>query len=652
MFQCYKKFLLPCIVFIITLQLPQLLVAQENQRYTGNHKIGSYYGKADYQYFISEQDTILDGPFKLQRSNLEALLEKEDASFLFQGSFKKGIADGLWKFQFGEFKSDSKTEVVDYEYRVRVTGIQDEGIGSIVDGKPNGSWKYEVNQIVDSKLDKALFKSNITFENGVPQRNFQMENEKAVLVGRFLRNGLAHDEWSSYDLEAIENTESWFFEEGLLKKIQIVEEGRTKNITVFTGHEDSFEIINIDKSYFRIIQSFLATQGISFSLNKGLPNLISTNENYYNKIDTLLNLVGSAEFKAQFKVQVPYFAIDSLESSEIRQITADYSEAILKAERLLNNSQLNILKRSDTDALFYYKSLENITENFLTPLKPFVELGNNNTLQFLNRSELIKQLWKNGKPSKEITVTLDSLTKAKSFVLNNADEFNFDGNSINSVSEVVRYAKNSITEIQNKLSAQLTSEERAQALILLEEDLIKQNESLGKLIANTKDSLNPKEQNALKNIEQLAENSLGKYATSNNPQSKLEYGQSIASCFDKLLTLTNKISDLPQQKRIINSLYQDAIWNPFMATVMDEEVKKRITTAYFKNLLPFFMQQLNDKVTCETVEVVLSQLNEVHLQMEQLRTVDTKKLERKLRKEEDPKEIMKLFSEHLTAKAK
>jgi hypothetical protein len=652
MFQFDKNFLLFIVGMMIALQLPFQASAQQNQRYTGHLTVGPYAGRANYQYIISDQDTIYDGAFQLQRSSLEALLDKEDSSFLFQGGFVKGIPDGDWKFQFGEFKSDSQTKVIDFEYRVRITGVQEQGNGSLKNGKPHGLWNYTVNQIKDSEIEKTLFKSEVTFENGVPQRNFQMENQKVILVGRFLRNGLAHDEWSSYDVEAIENTESWFFEEGLLRKIQVIENGKILDIPVFATSSEDYEVINLDENYIQIVRTALSNSETSFQLKNGLPDLLLENEGFYKKIDSILNRLGTADFKSQFKVQVPNFALDSLETKAINLIVEDYNNAFSNAKSLLQNSQLNILKRSDADALFYYNSLERLSESFLEPLEPFISLSESRLLQYINRSEYINQLWFNEKPSKEIIVPLDSTGRNRTFVLPNAQEFDFDGNTLASMQERVRYAKQSVLFIQGALSQQLTSAERAQALVTLEEQLIRQNETLVQKIKSVQDSLSIPFQKGLSKIQKLADISLSTYASTKNAEEKLTYGKQLTSCFEDLLKLVDATANMPEQQEEISQLYQDAIWNPFMATVMDEEVKKRITTAYHKILIPYFIQELNGNLTCDNATKLLAQMNNTYNQLKALREADTKKLERKLRKEENPLEIMKLFQEQLTDKGK
>ncbi|MFK7814438.1 MAG: hypothetical protein AB8B59_18225 [Maribacter sp.] len=617
---------------------------QESLKYNGPLQVENYTGDASYYYKIIENDTLLDGPFQLKRSSLEALLEKEDTSFLFKGEFKQGSPNGTWLFQFGEFQSNSQSKVVDYEYRVLISGIQEEGGGTIINGRPDGLWTYQVNQIKDSQKEKTIFKSDVIYNNGIPQRDFEIENEEFILVGRFLRNGLAHDEWTSYAIDAIENSESWFFEEGVLHKIQTTVEGVRKDIPVFNSEIGEYEIINLDKRFMSVLQLTLADRKEAPTFRPNLPVLLNTNTNFYKKIDGILSTLGTSDFKTNFKVQVPYFQLDSVEQIGVVKIMNDYSISKSISESLLNSSQLNILKRSDSEALYYYNCVAEIQKQFLNPIEKFVKLGEQDIFTLVDREKFIAKLWAKERPLANIQVVIDSSETKKSFQLPNADSFHFDGNSVSTISQIISYAKLSLEAIKSTLSDRLLQEERAQTLVALEEKLIEQNEELVVQIDSLNIHLSPEYSKALNTIKKFADGSLSKYATTKDQKEKLIFGESLKNCFNNLENLTTLTSKLPTQIIEIDSLYQDSVWNPFMAVVMDEAVKKRIITAYKKVLIPNFINSISDDLDCNDVQNINEELRRTYTRMKELRSEETKKLERKLRREQDPKTVLQLLN--------
>ena len=154
MIQPFKKCLLP---LFFQLVLPLSTYGQELKTYEGPLQVGPYQGKAVYQYSIIDLDTVFNGDFQLRKSNLETLMEQKDSSFGFTGYFDKGVANGPWEFQFGEFNTNNQSQVVDNEYRVLISGVQEIGTGDLAQGKPDGTWTYTINQIKDSQIEKTLF---------------------------------------------------------------------------------------------------------------------------------------------------------------------------------------------------------------------------------------------------------------------------------------------------------------------------------------------------------------------------------------------------------------------------------------------------------------------------------------------------------------
>jgi len=622
------------------------MAGQERKKYVGPLQIGAYTGNADYNYYLSSQDTIFEGLFQFQRSSLDALLEKEDVSFLFEGDFITGEPIGLWKFQFGKFQSNSQSKVVGYEYRVNVSGIQEAGIGAVNNGRLNGKWTYLVNEIRDSEIEKTLFQSTFTFSNGIPQQSFQIENDSITLVGRFLRNGLAHDEWSSFTADAIENNESWYFDEGLLKKVRIVSGDKVQEKFIFESSEDGYKTIRLDDNYLTLLRVTTETQGF----RTGIERLLAENERYYQKMNSIISQLSSASLLPELRVRVPYFPLDTVQLTDLKAIKNNFYLANSLSKTLLNNSHLNIVRRTDKNAQYNYDIAKAISERYNGPLEKLMTLESQGVLEYVKLSDFIARLWPEGKPDTTISVVLEDGT-SKAFALSNSQEYNFEGHNLKALSQLAEYARLSLEEIRETLSDQLTNEENLEMLNGLEEELIAKNDILIQQIDSVSGDLPNTYKKALENVKTIADASLRQYATIKNPEEKLAYGTELKNCFTTFISLSQILSNLPAKIEEIQLLYQDSIWNPFMATVMDEDVKKRITSAYSKILAPYFIEGVGTELSCENAEEWNNQILLTNRRMVELREEDTRKLERKLRKEKDPKKILELLQQQPKGKA-
>ncbi len=625
--------------------LSSVLSAQENSQYNGPYKVGDYQGKAAFNYFLKNNDTILDGSFLMQRSSLEALLEEEDYSFLFKGNFSNNYPNGPWVLQFGEFKSDKQSEVIDYAYRVAISGIQEEAKGSISQGKPDGKWSYEINKIVDSEVEEIVFKSTIDFDKGVPQSSFSIENSTRTLVGRFLRNGLAHDEWALYDSEELGASESWIFDDGVLRSIQLQMNGTPRNIPVFSTLTAATKTVNLDKRYLEALQLQKSIGDTTNIFRERMTNLLEENAAYYKKIDTVLSNLGEAEFLPEFKVKLPFYPLNEEEAQQLDSISSLYRSAAAISTSFLDNSQLNILKLSDKQALYLYSVVAAINEAYLVPLEQMNTYREHGILEFVPRAHLISTSWTEGPPSTTIQLKDSSLQKT-SFELPGFPGFDMNTNTLSAVLEWSGYAKNSLEYVQDILNEKLTKDKREQELIAIENLLITQKETLNTTIDSLGNLQNNAGKKALNSIQEISNAGLSTYASEKNVKLKLSSAKALSSCMRQLQTLALAVGSLPEQSKKIESEYQDRIWNPFMANLMNEEVKKRLTAAYRKVLLPYFLDEIQTNLSCDNANELGNLLQETYQQMLLLRNEETSKLERKLKRTTEPNVVLDLLMNH------
>ncbi len=622
------------------------IFGQETQNYSGPFKVEKYAGNANYNYVIVEGDTLLQGAFKMHRSSLESLLNHEDSSFLFQGTFDNNYPSGKWIFQFGEYKSDKKSQLVDYQYRVNINGVQEEAKGKIEEGRPDGKWLYSVNQIKDSEIEKTTFKSSITFDKGVPQKDFSIENEESTLVGRFLRSGIAHDQWSLFSNSANGANEDWTFSNGILKSIE-VKGVKSKHISVFNTKNKNTKTIRLNKRFLKAIALQLTLKGNETVYHGGIEQLLAQNVKYYNKIDGILSKIGESHFLPEFNVKVPYYPLDSIETIRINEISRRFASAKSISTDLLTNTQLNILKLSDSESFYLYNVVDTITNQLVNPLEKMVAYYQENIFEFVPRTAILENIWQGQIPSTEITVANDitDTNSRQTFKLPNATLNNFDDNlSLSQIAEVIAYAEKSLLHIQEIVLQKVTREQRQQELIAIEEQLISQNNAISKYIDSTTVEIDKKYALALSAIKTASKKQLSAYAALGDDTNKLEEAKVILNCNKTYQNLASSIAYLPFQVDSIQRKYLDRVWNPFTATLMNEEVKKHITNAYIKILVPHFLQQSQNDLNCKRAKELIGQIKTSYTKIMALREKDTHKLERKLKREQDPKIIMALFN--------
>ncbi len=619
--------------------------AQPVVRYSGPFKAANFKGKAEFDYRLMGGDTILDGSFSFQSVDLQALLKGQDTSFLVQGSFSEDIAVGDWLLQYGQFTSDSTSRVVDLQYRVNINGIQHKAIGQFNKGLLHGIWNYTIDSIRNSEVAESIYKSSIEFDNGIPQKSFQIEGQQYTMVGRCLRNGLAHDEWSLYSNEGT-TTENWFFEAGVLKKIVRLEEGEQPLTIEYNEFQQQSDTVDLDRRYAVILHIQNSDKGYDLAEQSAMYSLLEENNTYYNQIGGILSALGSKEFPFTFKVLAEHHPLSLPEEIMLDSIKASYANAHEISETLLNDTQLNILKLSDTQAAFLFSVVQVIDSRFLQPLGTLVQFDDLAVLPYVSRPELMSYIWPDGLPPLTIDID-DSETGIRKTFLGPGGEEKIKTKDLSALVRLSKYADKSLDSIQNLLSEKLKIEKRQQVLVSLEEQLIVQDRELNQLIDSLLTTASPSEKKALEKIRNVKDQNLSDYASMPEGLEKREFAKMLPACHDEVKELALEIGNLPAQEQLIVETYQDAVWNPFVAVIMNEEVKKRITTAYRKVIVPFMLEQVRENLNCKNASDLVSLYRSVQKRMLEMREEDTARLERKLKKERDPEEILKLFEVEL-----
>ncbi|MEJ2006251.1 MAG: hypothetical protein P8X57_15105 [Cyclobacteriaceae bacterium] len=234
----YRSFLLLILMLIAISASGQLRL-----KYEGPLEVAGHAGEAVYFY---SPDSVLQGPFEFKSTDLAALLDQTDDYFSIQGSYSDNQAEGTWRFHFGDYSRGEGTTVQNTFYQVSVSGRRHIAEGRLTSGKPDGEFTHTVEVLENSSVVRTPFKSTFNFSRGIPQFSFRIQRDNATLVGRFLRNGQAHDQWELIGGEMAGTLERWHFEEGVLTSIDIVSEGELRSIPIFEGIKNEV-IMNFDE---------------------------------------------------------------------------------------------------------------------------------------------------------------------------------------------------------------------------------------------------------------------------------------------------------------------------------------------------------------------------------------------------------------------
>lgn len=627
----------PAIHFIlaICMLIPYISMAQKVETYKGTLAIGKYSGQSIYTYKVVGNDTILHGDFNYQTTNPRALLEEKDVSFDIKGEFKNNIPVGSWNFRFNEFQSSKKSKVKDNTYILSVNGKQRVAFGNFNAGNPDGEWTLKIQQIKNSEVETVDFTSVIEFKDGIPQRNFKIRDEYQELVGRFLRNGFAHDRWTLFSDNALEEIESWNFSEGILQTIEINNGGSSKKIEIHTDVLEKTEEITLDEKYLKILALIVSEEDKHIITKGGIADLLRRNYKYYSQIDTIVSALSTTSFRPKFKTKVPYYPLLASEKKVLAEIANYYQKSKEISDFLLSDTQLNIKKLLDKDVRALEDTVEAITENILAPLAKMKAGIDDALIPYVQREQLINTFW--GAYNFSITGFEEYGIKIKNKLQNKQDPLEI-------VQLLSKETFNRLNAINEELEKKVDRQEKQKEAIALEKEMIAQLKYVRTVEKSAKvDSIPSEYYYTIQQLYTDTEQKLSQYATIKDVDIKIKTGKELVGCFKNRSQIADYILKLPEQKVEMNTKYTDAVWNPFVATVMEETVKKRIISAYENVLIPYFLETIQQGLSCTDEPKWIQLVDQTHQRMLLLREEETKRLERKLKKENDPLIVLQRF---------
>ena len=620
----------------------------QQKRYEGDYQIGTLKGHASFEYKLDRKDTILNGSFSMDNARLSQLLINNDSSFFITGIMGEGEPKGLWEFNFARFFTDTsqRADLIDFNYTVKVSGINHQIKGSIIDGKLDGKWTYILEEIANGRVIDSLFESEVYFRRGIPVNTLQIRNKNEILIGRFLEDGRPHDIWELYSRTEPKTLEAWHFFEGALLKIEQLVNTELRFTPVFGTPDSTMTQVPFDEKYFQAIQFRNKLRRESPSIFKNnLNDFLLTNIQYFGKTAGILRQVGSIDPFESFRVFVPHFPLDSSEILFLDSISKmnDHSQQL--TDELLRNTQFNILKLSDRDVAFQFAVLENLQLNYLSKIETVTDAYKNGLFAHVSRKSLIDALWDKEELVSEMSVSYDWADSIvyQSYLLSGGQNLSKNKDGVEGLLHVTYTVGRSLSAIQEILEQKLQYRQFERQLGILEDSILLRHAYLNNLVDSLKIDTNEEVTLALNHIRESAKKELAIYSKIKTPRERLRKARVLIECMDALGLMSLQVREIPQKKQEIRNRYMDDVWNPFTATVMTEQVKKWIIEAYELVLLPHIYQTLEEKLSCENVGSVSSLMDGIHDRMFELRDEETRKLERKLKNEKDVQEVLSLM---------
>ncbi len=628
----YLLMLKTSLILFLMLTVSANLLCQDRvaeQFASGNHK-----NDIDFSYDIVDGDTVLNGPFSLQSYQLDSLFTRGSGYIKTAGYFNINRPDSTWNFLFSNFTATGDATLNDNYLKVSIRGLRHRATARFIKGEAEGEWTHRVEQITPSESSPEVFSSSVAFKQGIPRKTLRIETMNATLLGRFLRNGVAHDTWILNNNDDPDKQEQWVFSAGTLEKIIIANQRASKTLPVYDAIPAHYETINLDRRFFRILTLQHRFDTADYSSQGGeITGILKEHAKYYSRIADQLNPFTDSVSMPVFGVKVASYPLSELEREQLVTLDELWNRFNQETDDLVQNTQLNILKYSDDDVRFLLEVAKKLKNSYVEPINKILAYHQDQLLPFLPPEDSMLL----NTPPTGITVNYQDSSGNKQSSYQLAVDTSGTG-SKSRFSLLMKRAKTAlatVTAIQDKIVDEMQQDKLQQELENLENNLVRRADSLTEmldsLVATSKSKPFLK---AVSGLENRVSKEIGEYSRIDNLIRKRKRANELIDCFNGMKKLAYTLGKLPAREDSIYQLYTEQVWNPFTATTMTDQVKKELTRAYNKVLIPSLLAEIANEMACNDAENYRQTLNALYKRMLELRREKTSKIERKLKNEE------------------
>ena len=612
-----------------------------------------YLGKlkvnARYEYNLIKKDTLLNGKLSFKRFAIDSLSMGLNRYLSIDGACKAGIPDDRWQFKFGEFLVDRNPQFTDYYLKHKVSGVYHTAAIHLDAGKAQGSWTHSVKQLSASTPHKILLESKVNFKEGVPIGILSIKNNEQTLLGRFLKNGLAHDVWELNFWETPDKVEQWHFKNGRLEKVLLGDNQQVNTLKMYEDEIQQSKIINLDNRYLQILGLQNLYDSSTYAKMKGqIPALIKM-YSFYNQrvINVFTNLKGLTKSASMplLQVKVAHYPLNRQEKNQVAKLKSDYRQIVETSQSLLKNTKLNLLKYANEEVRFLLSTIKTITQKHLGAIKQVLKYDNKGMLDFWPRNNMQQRLGldKNFSPKIAVIYQDSSGSKTRIFTGPQPELLQSNKRGFAYLSSFSKYLSLCINTIAKNLNKELRNKKIQLELSELETILLKQVNGLDKLIDSVAQQLPNRYRSTVQKLRKTSNTELGLYSSNKDLVSKPAQARALINCLKNLKALTVSLSQLPDRWTKIQKLYTEQVWNPFTATIMNDQIKKRLTQAYQELLVPSILKNIETDLRCANSKTHQKMLDMLYKKMQELRKKNTNRLERKLKRENNPEVVLELL---------
>lgn len=627
-------------ILVLALSLAALteVIGQKTETF---HDTYGLQGQLKYLGTMSDTALPKNGPFELQWREIDNNLI---TSYYTKGNLKNHQPTGFWTWEEASWKQQINVgSTISPNYQT--AGKRAKWSGKFLNGLQDGKWVYTLDSIaLNGQVKQKLLRIELVYKDGKPMGSFKLEEfgttSPIVVVGQ-TANGLANGTWKyTYKkTNGASYSEERVYKEGLLLETKM-QDGTQKSTVEFKDNKQYFSATNKAQLPFQIGSLQFDMDNAQDSMSEWLKAQLTLRFQTGWKLAHFPHEVHF--FTPMYKrLQYPLSETEKENKQLIQQEILSQNEKINRV--LVDHMEIHRTRNTTLDTTVSYLEL---LSNRLSIIDSFM-LNTENELFFYQTREtsqfkrLTKKLEHTGIGK---STTVDSLV----VTLPNNSLSDSSANIFASLKNLLAVHANQLpTYIQVVEDAHLSVKQEAELQEL--EEKILEKLALQQQFYASATGLNYTIKNRW--IEKEIPLNLQKYAQTDSFQAAKVIGLQVMVLLDSLQAWQNQTTHLDRADSTFKATYTLLAYNPYTgANDITMVVKKRFLATITNQIWPYLVADLEATKNWNEWSIKWNKAWDYYnyfLQFASMDDKNSKRVEKKVRKEKKVERMLKTIDHHI-----
>lgn len=640
------------------------LEAQQAQSFQGDYFLGARKGEAQFAYRMDGQDTILQGDFQWQSSDLEDIRRRSFTYWQMQGHLENGLPAQQWFLRRGRYKPQGQGNLQERTFVLPLSGGEWLAQGAWSKGQARDEWSVLDLRIDSSAVSDTLLQSVFHFAEGQATGSFQIASTGAHWQGQISPRSRPVDTWRWKSKRKAGERLDWIFDQGELQRLLYYASSEAAPDTLYRRQPANqpgaeFRSLEMNERFFtwlRIMKE--AQQGESAPSAFGPLAQDSAAQNAaaqarrlwqrsigaYERVDSLMTLLAEVKIIVLPRARLRYYALSEDQEEIIRKLRATRERIDSLQKGLLQNAQVKLQGLSHPGLAWYRKGVDTLRRHYggkLDSLEKYLRLDLWEYLPPDSRARLLEV------PREDLSLRWSSRPQGKWHQRSWTQPILAEGadTPLGRLSDYAQALETALLGMSDSIQHRLQRKAQAKELVQLEDSLMQRWEDYRDVL----DSLQLQARAPVQEKELwqaflgYGRQELEHYSALEDDEQQRREARRLLECLEAGEAWARTIAGIPPKLAQMENVYTRKVWNPYTYTDMEEQVKERLYRAYREKLIPYYLKRAREEQDCGTMERYRRELKRLHERMLDLREERTDRLERKIKRRKEAPEIMELL---------